>query len=265
MSRISGRAYAFMRWSGVQPFPGILGEVGWAFEYNDRLGRLHSFYCGSTESTAASGPFGRRIFWSEKCLSLPELIKIMSTGTADRAAFDEVKVFEVSDAQSELALQTVNQLSAAPEEVISRTDPLEHTREILTRYGVRSLAHTRGFHAPFLWYNLLPGRSVPVRKLAVHLFQLRASETAAAALTPADIEDRARKIAQSDPEVHSAGECFVSRNGAKFIVGLNIAVSSLLSVGEGKSIAERVEQAIRTGEPNVSHIFIQVEPFEKMD
>jgi hypothetical protein len=254
-----------MRWSGVQPFPGILGEVGWAFEYNDRLGRLHSFYCGSTESATASGQFARRVFWAEKCLSLPELIKIMSTGTADRAAFDEVKVFEVGDAQSELALQTVNQLSAAPEEVISRTDPLEHTREILTRYGVRSLAHTRGFHAPFLWYNLLPGRSVPVRKLAVHLFQLRASETAVVAPTPADIEDRARKIAQNDPEVKSAGECFVSRNGTKFLVGLNIAVNSLLSVGEGKSIAERVEQAIRTGEPNVSHIFIQVEPFDKLD
>ncbi|HZS55142.1 MAG TPA: cation transporter dimerization domain-containing protein [Bryobacteraceae bacterium] len=262
---MSGRAYAFMRWSGVHPFPGILGEVGWAFEYNDRLGRFHCFYCGSTEASPGAGQFGRRLFWYEKCLTLPELIKVMSSGTVDRPAFDEVKVFAVEDAQSEVALQMVNQLSAAPEEVIGRTDPLEHAREILTRYGVRSLAHTHGFNAPFLWYNLLPGRSVPARKLAVHLFQLRASETAPQVLTPADVEDRVRKIAQNDAQVSGAGECFVSRNGAKFIVGLNIAVNSAFSVGEGRNIAERVEQAIRTGEPHVSHVFIQVEPFEKLD
>jgi hypothetical protein len=254
-----------MRWSGGHPFPGILGEVGWAFEYNDRLGRLNCFYCGSTESIPSSGQLGRRVFWYEKCLTLPDFIKIMAGGSVDRPAFDEVKVFEVGEAQSEVALQILNQLSAAPEEVIGRTDPLEHTREILTRYGVRSLAHTRGFHAPFLWYNMLPGRSVPVRKLAVHLFQLRASETAPDALTPADIEDRARRIAQSDPQVSVAGECFVCRNGTKFVVGLNIAVNSSFSVGEGKNVAERLEQAIRTGEPQVSHVFIQVEPFEKLD
>ncbi len=29
-----------MRWAGLHPVPGALGQVGWAFEYNDRLGRL---------------------------------------------------------------------------------------------------------------------------------------------------------------------------------------------------------------------------------
>src|ERR1700751_3549091 len=148
MTRTAGRAYAFIRWSGVQPLPGILGEVGWAFEYNDRLGRFHCFYCGSTEARPTSGRSPRRLFRFEKCLSLPELVAAMSTGTSDRAPFDEVKIFEVADSQSDVALQALNHLAATSEDVLNRMDPLENTREILTRYGVRSVAQTRGFNAP---------------------------------------------------------------------------------------------------------------------
>ena len=252
-----------MRWSGGRRVPGILGDIGWAFEYNDRSGRLQCFYCGGTESAGA--PQTSAVFWSEKCLTLPELIKAMSTSSALHSAFDEAKVFETADAQSEVALQWVNQLAGAGDELSSRMDPLEYTREMLTRYGVRSLAHTRGFHAPFLWYNMLPGRSVPVRKLGVHIYQLRAAREAEEPITPAWIEDHARKIAQSDPDVRMVGECFVSKSGSKFVVGLTIAVNPTFSVGEGRSVAERVEQAIRTGTPPAGHVFIQVEPFEKLD
>ncbi len=258
MARTSGRAYAFLRWSGAHARPGIVGEVGWAFEYNDRLGRFYCFYCGSTESYASSAPPAGRVFRFEKCLTLPELIKAMSAASPDRPAFDEVKVFEVGDSQSELALQTVNQLATAADDVISRTDPLEHTREILTRYGVRSLANTRGFNAPFLWYNMLPGRSVPVRKMAVHIFQLRA-QAVVETVTPADVEDQVRKIVQNEFEVRAVGECFVCRTGSNFVVGLDIAVNPRFSVAEGRNLAERVAQAIRTGTPKVSHVFIQVE------
>ncbi len=186
------------------------------------------------------------------------------SSTAERAAFDEVKVFEVGDAQSELALQTVNQLAAVSEEVLSRTDPLEHTREILSRYGVRSVAHWRGFNGPFLWYNMLPGRSVPVRKLAVHVFQVRAANTVEEALTPAEIEERTRKAAQADHDIRSVGECVVCRSGTRFIVGLTIAVDPGLSVGEGRTVAERLEQAIRNNARAVTHVFVQVEPLDHL-
>lgn len=270
MARTPGRAYAFMRWGGIHPVPGLLGQVGWGFEFNDRLGRFQSFYCGSTDfqpvdhrpiSKQAAG----RVFWFEKCLTLPEFVKAMSAGIAEHPSFDEVKVFEVADAQSEQALQLVAQLSAASEDMLNRTDPLEHTREILARYGVAAVAHTRGFNAPFLWYNMLPGKSVPLRKLAVHLFHLRAAQSANDALTPSAIEDAARRVAQSDPHVQSVGECVVGRAGSRFIVGLSIAVSSALSVGEARSIGERVEQGIRTGSSMVSSVFVRVEPFEAFE
>ncbi len=252
-----------MRWSGGARVPGAFGDIGWAFEYNDRSGRFQCFYCGAAESNA---PAPGRFFWFEKCVTLPELIKTMSATGGPHSAFDEAKIFEVADAQSDAALQTVNQLATAPDEMFSRTNPLEHTREILTRYGVRSLAHTHGFHAPFLWYNMLPGRSVPVRKLAIHIYQLRAAQQAAEeTYTPAWIEDHARKIAQNDSEVRSVGECFVCRTGAKFVVALTVAVNPAFSVGEGRIVAERLEQAIRTGTPPAGHVFIQVEPFEKLD
>jgi hypothetical protein len=265
MAKTSGRAYAFMRWSGGQPLPGVLGEIGWAFEYNDRLGRFHCFYCGSTESRPVGGAAPKRVFWFEKCLSLPELIKTMSVGSGERAGFEEVKVFEVGDAQSELALQILNQLAATPEEALRRTDPLEHTREILTRYGVRSIANTRGFNAPFLWYNMLPGRSVPLRKLAVHIFQLRAAQSAMQPVRSTDIEEQARRIAQNDPDVCGIGECVVCRAGTRFFIGLDIAVNARFTVGEGRAVAERIEQSIRDHATKVDHVFIRVEPYLRTD
>ncbi len=264
MARTTGRAYAFIRWSGAQGMSDRLGEVGWAFEYNDRSGRFHCFYCGSTEPVGSLASGGKRAFWFDRCMTLPDLVNLMSGGP-DHLAFDEAKVFNVDSAESDIALQVVNALSVAPDDMIGRTDPIEHTREILTRYGVRSLAHTRGFNAPFLWYNMLPGRTVPVRKLPVHVFQMRAAETADQPLTAAEVEDSVRRIAQRDPEVRNTGECFVCRNGVRFVVGLNISVEASCTVGQGRAVAQRVEHAVRTGTPQVSHIFIQVEPFEKLE
>jgi Dimerisation domain of Zinc Transporter len=260
--KIAGRAYVFMRWSGGQHLPGMMGELGWAFESNDRLGRFQSFYCGSTESRSTPGRAPRRLFWFEQCFTLPELIKRMSNGT-ERLGFDEVKVIDVADAHSELALQALTQIAASPEDVLNRIDPLEQTRELLMHYGVRSLAHTRAFNAPFLWYNMLPGRSVPVRKLPVHLFQIRALQAMQEAAAPGELEQQIRSIVDNDPDVRSLGECVVVKAGIRFFVGLDIAVDPLLSVGKGRKIADRIEQAIRLGTPKAAHIFVRVEPFDK--
>ncbi len=262
MSRSSGRAYVFVRWSASLSNPGRLGDVGWAFEYNDRLGRFNCFCCGATEPAGVTLLSRSRFFWHEKCQTLPELIKSMSNRGPDHPGYDEVKVFEVKEADPELALQAVVQRSVSPDDVATRVDPLDETREILTRYGVRGLANSKGFSAPFLWYNMLPGRSVPLRKLPVHLFQLRVLADGPAPVTLADIEDHARRIAQAHPEVLNVGECFVGRIGSAYLVGLNAAVHPRLSVGQGRSIAEGLEQAIRGASPKVRHVFIQIEPFE---
>jgi hypothetical protein len=262
MPNLSGRAYVFMRWSSRHPVPDILGEIGWAFESTDRYGRFQCFFCGSTESRPLPGRAPQRVFWFEKCLSLPELMKAMSPA-GDRPGFDEVKVFDVSDPHSELALQAINLLAAAPEEALTRVEPIEQTREVLTLYGVRSLAHARGFHAPFLWYNMLPGRSIPIRKLPVLLFQMRgALALKESASSPSEIEHHVRNIAHSDREVRSLGECLVFRTGTRYFVALDIAVDPSMSVGHGRAIAERVEQSIRMEVPKAAHVFVRVEPFE---
>lgn len=251
-----------MRWSGGQRLPGMLGELGWAFESSDRLGRFQCFYCGSTGSRSTEDRAPRRHFWFEKCLSLPELIKTMSPHS-ERVGFDEVKVIDVPEAHSEIAVQMLTQLAATSEGALSRMDPLEQTRELLTHYGVRSLAQTRALNAPFLWYNMLPGRSVPVRKLPVHLFHMRALQATQEAAAHGDLEQQIRTIAQNDQDVRSLGECVIARAGTRFFIGLDIAVDPSLSVGAGRQIADRVEQAIRTGAPKAAHIFVSVEAFER--
>jgi hypothetical protein len=259
MNQRSGRAYIFVRWSGFSNAPGRLGEVAWAFEYIDRLGRFVCFYCGAV-GTAGShiSRDSFRATWTEKCSSLPELIKTMAGDAVDRPGYDEVKVFEVENADPDLALQAM-QRSEEPNRI---GNPLEETRDILSRYGARGLALSRGFSAPFLWYNILPGRSVAIRKLPVHLFQLRAASETQGQTTGENVEDQARRMAQSVSAVLSLGECFVARVRTGFIVGINIAVDPHLPVTESYKISQLVEEAVRGANPKIRHIFVQVTPHE---
>jgi hypothetical protein len=257
MNKRSGRAYIFVRWSGFSHAPGRLGEVGWAFENSDRLCRLIGFHCGAIGNLGAQ-PGLDHPTWTERCTTIPELIKIMAGDGVDRPGYDEVKVFEVENADPDLALQALQRIMEEPRRF---GDPLEDTREILSRYGTRGLPMSRGFSAPFLWYNILPGRSVAIRKLPVHLFQLRAaSETQGQ--TGEEVEDQARRLAQTVSDVLSLGECFVARVRTGFIVGLNIALDPNLPVSRSYQIAQKVEEAVRAANPKIRHIFVQVLPHE---
>jgi hypothetical protein len=257
MNKRSGRAYIFVRWSGFSHVPGRLGEVGWAFENSDRLGRFLCFHCGAIGNLGAQ-PGQDHPTWTEKCSTIPELTKIMAGDGAQRPGYTEVKVFEVENAEPDLALQVVQRILDEP---LRFGDPLEETREILTRYGTRGLPLSRGFSAPFLWYNILPGRSVALRKLPVHLFQLRAASEAQAQ-TGEEVEDQARRVAQTVGEVLSLGECFVARVRTGFIVGINIALDPHLPVSESYGISQKVEEAVRGANPKIRHIFVQVLPHE---
>ena len=251
----------FLRWSVSTSGSGRLEDIAWAFEYNDRMGRFNCFYCGGVETQ----PNSRRYLWDEKCRTIPELVKAMSASAAERRAFDEVKVFETASADSGGALQMLVQRSNAREELAGRVDPLEEARELLTRYGVRGLIDPRGFSAPFLWYNMLPGKSVPLRKLAVHLFELRVESSAHAPGSLAELEDFARKVARHDPDVFSLGECFVARTGSGFVLGLAFSVKAELSIAQGRTIAQRIESTIRATIPKVRHVFLQLEPAKEVE
>jgi hypothetical protein len=252
MNRRSGRAYIFVRWSGFSNVPGRLGEVAWAFEYIDRMARFVCFHCGAVGTR-------EHATWTERCSSLPELIKTMSGENMGRPGYDEVKAFEVEEADPDIALQVVQR---SVDEAYRLADPLEETRDILIRYGTRGLASTRGFSAPFLWYNILPGRSVALRKLPVHLFQLRAASEAQGQVTGEEVEDLARRMAQTVGAVRSVGECFVARVRTGFIVAVNVAVDASIPVSEGYQVSQNVEEAVRRANPKIRHIFVQVIPYE---
>ena len=104
MSRRSGTAYVFVRWGGSSFSPDRLGDVGWAFEHRDRLGRFNMFVCGAVELIRNGEGKASRTAWNEKCPTIAELVKAMSHRGPDRPGFDEVKVFEVKDADPDAAL-----------------------------------------------------------------------------------------------------------------------------------------------------------------
>lgn len=256
MSRRSGRAYVFVRWSGSASSTERLGDVGWAFEHNDRLGRFNMFVCGAVESFRTDNGTPLRTAWNEKCPTLAELVKAMSHRGHDRPGFDEVKVLEVKDADPEAALIWSSRL---PEDRVTK-DSLTEVCDMLTRYGVRGLITSVGFTAPFLWYNMLPGRSVPVRKLPVHLFQMRLSDPESpAALTLQEIEDRVRQAMGSIDRVSDVGECFVTRVGSAMLVGLTIIVDGDLPVRSTRKITDHVSAAVRAISPQIRHVFIQLD------
>lgn len=261
MNPRSGRAYVFVRWSGLGGSPGLLGDLAWAFEYVDRQGRFVCFHCGAVGSLSTlAAREGKRQTWTEKCSTIPELINTMAAGTLDRPGYDEVKVSEVANADPDLALQSVQRGVDEPNRL---RDALEETREILVRYGAHGVPSTRGFSAPFLWYNILPGRSVAIRKLPVHLLQLRSAADAQGQATREDVEEQSRRSAERVASVMNVGECFVARVRTGFLVGISIALDPDLTVREVSLISQRVEEALRTANPRIRQLFIQVMPFER--
>ncbi|HEY7303611.1 MAG TPA: cation transporter dimerization domain-containing protein [Bryobacteraceae bacterium] len=256
MSRKSGRAFVFVRWTAAPHSPAGLGDVGWGFEHLDRLGRFYCYYCGGSEWRHDPGLARARISWQEKCLTLPELIKAMSNQGHQRPGYDEVKVLEVDEAEPDAALQFA--LRSGSDELARLVDPLEEVREIIGRYGARGFAAPRGFSAPFLWYNMLPGRSVPLRKLPVHLFQLRAARERRNELSAGEVENQVRTVAEAVPRVLGVSDCFIARIRSDFLISVDIVVSARLSVGEGRIVGEAVEEALRAANPNARYVLARV-------
>jgi hypothetical protein len=185
----------------------------------------------------------------------------MSAKRPDRPGYDEVKVFQVADADPDAALQTAQRLAESHNPL---PDPLEETRQVLTAYGVKGLIPSRAFSAPFLWYNILPGRSVSIRRLPIHLFELRAAAGTDRPVSPDELETAARKVSETISLVRSVGECFVTRVPSGFLVAINIALDPQTTVAEGRRIADRVADAVRALNANIRHLFVQVLPDERL-
>ncbi len=262
MARSNGRAYIFVRWSGSPLQPLRLGEVAWAIEYNDRLGRFNCFIYGAAQVPSRKATEHEPNLWFERCQTVPELTKAMSGHGPDQPGYDEVKVFTLADADSEIALQFITQRAALSREAAARLDSISETREVLARYGVRGLPNAKGFNAPFLWYNMLAGRSVPVRKLPVHLFQLRMELEEKAALSPVELEDQVRQLSLADVLVLGIVECFVGRIAARVVIGLTVSVDSRMTVSEVHQLTIRLEGEIRKITALIHRVFIQVQPSE---
>jgi CheY-like chemotaxis protein len=147
---------------------------------------------------------------------------------------------------------------------LSNPDPLEETRQVLTAYGVKGLIPSRAFSVPFLWYNILPGRSVPVRRLAIHLFELKADANTEPPLSSEELELAVRKASETVTLVRSVGECFVTRLPSGFLVAINIAVDAQMPVVDGRRVADRVAEIVRALNPKIRHLFVQVLPDEKL-
>ena len=263
MSRRQGRAYLFIRWSSGGFSTTRMGDVGWAFENIDTLGKFYCFHFGATDVGPPTPRIlaGQRSFWTEKCFDWAELTKAMSSKSQDRPGFDEVKVFSVADANPDAALQLAQRLAEAQSPA---PNPMEETRQVLTAYGVKGLIPSRAFSAPFLWYNILPGRSVPIRRLAVHLFELKAEANPEPVLTTEELEIAVRKTSETVSQVRSVGECLVTRVSAGFLVAINIAVDPQMPVLESRRIADRVVEVVRALNPKIRHLFVQVLPDEKL-
>jgi len=185
---------------------------------------------------------------------LPELIKAMSSQGPERPGYDEVKVLEVEEAEPDAALK----FAQRPDDPARPSDPLEEVREIISRYGAHGFAAPKGFSAPFLWYNMLPGRSVPLRKLPVHLFQLRAASERRNELSADEVEDQARKVAEAIPGVLGVSDCFIARLRSDFLITVDLVVSARLSVGDGRILGEAVEEALRAANPAARYVFARV-------
>jgi len=73
------------------------------------------------------------------------------------------------------------------------------------------------------------------------------------------IRDRAIKV----KGVRATEKCFIRKIGMMYHVDLHALVDADLSVREGHAIAHRLQDALKEGIPQISNVFIHIEPFEK--
>jgi divalent metal cation (Fe/Co/Zn/Cd) transporter len=105
---------------------------------------------------------------------------------------------------------------------------------------------------------------VPVRRLAIHLFELKADANTEPPLSSEDLELAVRKASETVTLVRSVGECFVTRLPSGFLVAINIAVDPQMPVVDGRRVADRVGEIVRALNPKIRHLFVQVLPDEKL-
>jgi uncharacterized membrane protein HdeD (DUF308 family) len=141
-----------------------LGHVGWAFEWKNGW-----FNVGSVENHGnhAFAAAGQADFWTAHTTVPVETI--LARGNA----YDEYKVFFVSDPHPKEAWSAVVWVSQQPYRVVHR-NCVDAVYDILRAYGLVDLPDPVTEYAPNDWYDSLAGRSYSVElyaKLPMHIRQ----------------------------------------------------------------------------------------------
>ncbi|BDI33899.1 hypothetical protein CCAX7_59500 [Capsulimonas corticalis] len=147
---MTGVAFVFCRAEDV-PLPfGYAGHVGWGFYLPEDGG----FYCGSTENPSGSPivfPGGDNGWWGERVDSLAAMVDAMQL-----RAYDSYKFEGVADAHPDAALE-VAKATALRGYFVATDNCLDHTRDVLTAYGVQNLPSTDEHPFPNSWFAIFDG------------------------------------------------------------------------------------------------------------
>ena len=135
---MTGRAYAFIRWSGAPVGPVNFGHVGWGFEIPAKTG-ASTFYCGSTENIAGSAQIyapGDNGWWARLHTSEAAMFNEMRhSHLGSNNAYDEVVIIPMATSHSANAKATADQTRLEGYTLIGN-NCMDHTGKVLEAYGV---------------------------------------------------------------------------------------------------------------------------------
>ncbi|APG59483.1 cation diffusion facilitator family transporter [Christiangramia salexigens] len=79
-----------------------------------------------------------------------------------------------------------------------------------------------------------------------------------------DIEEKVRKVAESNPGVVETEKCYIRKTGMTYHIDLHIAVDAEITVKAGHEIAHRVKDQLLEKIPQIADVLIHVEPDDEI-
>jgi cation diffusion facilitator family transporter len=78
-----------------------------------------------------------------------------------------------------------------------------------------------------------------------------------------ELELEIRTVSKRVPGIIDTEKCFIRKAGMKYHVDLHAVVNGALSVKEGHELAHNLQDALKRDLPELGHILIHIEPYER--
>ena len=219
----------------------------------------HPYGHGKAEPLAAVA-VAMGLLFGALVIALQSVREIIAASTAPAPFTLLVLVLVI--ASKETLFRVMSGVGKAIESTAVRSDAWHHRSDAITSaaafvgIGI-ALAGGKGYENADDWAALFACMIIAFN--GFRLLKPALSEVMDTAPDPA-IEAEVRSVSMSVAGVRSLHTCWVRKMGFEYFVDLHVKVDGTITVHDGHDVAHRVKDAIRTSNPRIRDVLIQIEP-----